>query len=253
MSFIQVVPFQLIPFAPLQMALLEEVTQRLQVVKQKTDAVVESVTASQGSLSETAAQTKSVLTQIRNQAVENPTANRVSEFTSSATEKLFETTTATLNSVTDATGKASTSLEDTFQKVGNLNNSIQEATQAAIRSLMNDWLSEHPIMGWLFHHPVMTLVLILVSLLLLFGLFQAIFRVIEQFWVTLFKSPLLLGKTLLGFRAVNSVEPVHSSGIVSTSGSEQVSQLLARLDQIQQEQKKILQELAALRENKKLP
>lgn len=242
--------------ALLQIALPSAVSERLQSVKQKTNAVVESVTQSQGSLPETAEQAKSGLTQIRNQAleslnqVESHTTNQVSGYSSLAQEKLTETTTATLNRMTEASGKASASLEETLQKVATIKSSVSEATQVAIRSLVNDWLTEHPVIAWLVQHPLMTLLLIVVGIVLVWGLFQAVFRVIEQFWVAILKSPLFLGKTLLGLRAIKSVEPVQRSGV--GSDSEQVKQILARLDHIQQEQEKILRELAALRKNETL-
>jgi ElaB/YqjD/DUF883 family membrane-anchored ribosome-binding protein len=245
----------MISLALLQIALPSAVSERLQSVKQKTDAVVESVTQSPGSLPETAEQAKSGLTRMRNQAVEtlnqvkNEATDQVSGYSSLAQEKLTETTTATLNRMTEASGKASASLEGTLQKVTTIKSSVSEATQVAIRSLVSDWLTEHPVVAWIVQHPLLTLLLIVVGIVLLWGLFQAVFRVIEEFWVSILKSPLFLGKTLLGLRAMKSVDLGQPSGAFADADSEQVRQILARLDLIQQKQEKILRELAALRKD----
>lgn len=132
-------------------------------------------------------------------------------------------------------------------KLDNLKYSVREVTQVTIQSMMNEWLQEHPLFNWILHHPIATLVLVVISIVLLLGLLQAIFRLIEKFWLTVLKSPLLLGKLLLGSRTVKSREMAHPSGVVSDLDTEQISQILVKLETIQQEQQAILQELAALR------
>ncbi|NJL20636.1 MAG: hypothetical protein HC895_07175 [Leptolyngbyaceae cyanobacterium SM1_3_5] len=55
-----------------------------------------------------------------------------------------------------------------------------------------DWLQAHPLFEQAIDHPLLTLGLLFVVLLLLSGLIQAIARLTEQIWLGILRSPVLL-------------------------------------------------------------
>jgi hypothetical protein len=117
--------------------------------------------------------------------------------------------------------------------------------QTAIASLVYDWFEQHPIIFWLFSHPLISSLIVLVIIFLLWRLFNAIAALIDRTCIWLLQSPLLVGKSLFLWRkrATTSAEKLVSQ----MTDSEKLTYILTKLEVIEQQQKLIVQEIAALK------
>lgn len=68
---------------------------------------------------------------------------------------------------------------------------------SALVAIAQAWLQDHPLLAWLLYHPLISLGLLAIAVLLLWSLFQAFVEITQQFWVRLLKVPLHLGRWLL--------------------------------------------------------
>jgi hypothetical protein len=129
----------------------------------------------------------------------------------------------------------------------------------AVSSYFSQWLAQHPYLAWSIGHPLPSLGLVLVAILLLWGLIKAIGRGVEQIWIFLLKTPFKLlqpifsriwgsiwrrlGNTSYTTDALTNdlaVKPAHSNV------PERVDLILDRLHALNQEQQILLGELSTL-------
>lgn len=117
--------------------------------------------------------------------------------------------------------------------------------QTAIASLVYDWFEQHPIIFWLFRHPLISSLIVLAIIFLLWRLFNAIASLIDRTFIWLLQSPLLVGKSLFrwGKRSTASAEKLVSQ----MTDSEKLTYILTKLEAVEQQQKLIVQEIAALK------
>jgi hypothetical protein len=117
--------------------------------------------------------------------------------------------------------------------------------QTAIASLVYDWFEQHPIIFWLFSHPLISSIIVLVIIFLLWRLLTAIATLVDRTCIWLLQSPLLVGKSLFrwGKRSTSSAEKLVSQ----MTDSEKLTYILSKLEAIEQQQKLIVQEIAALK------
>ena len=155
----------------------------------------------------------------------NPLKNRASSLLNGATEK-------------------ASSLDDYF--VDNISNSVG--------SRWNVWLLNHPFFAWLVNHPVISLIgsliVIVLTVRLLLTIYRAIANTIDRMWLWILRSPFLLLKLLFGWE-VKPKTTAASTTITNyevTNNPEQLQEIMARLDLIQQQQQQIIQELAQLKQ-----
>ena len=126
----------------------------------------------------------------------------------------------------------------------NLVNSLWEALSAPFQA----WLAQHPLMFWLASHPVWLIAVSLVMLLLLAGLLRAVAGLTEQLWLALLRLPIWLVQWI--WRAVflllrpvlSKAEPPSSSAPTAS----RLSELLARLERLRQEEQELMQEIKSL-------
>ncbi len=118
---------------------------------------------------------------------------------------------------------------------------ISRSIEDAVSSYFNHWFQEHPLIWWLIGHPGWSLLILLLSIALCVGLLGVIGRGIEQFWIWLLRTPLkILQPTIMWFWRKFPKQP---SSISMAASDQQLSVLVSRLLQIQQEQDKLMQEL----------
>lgn len=126
-----------------------------------------------------------------------------------------------------------------------MNQVATNRVQAVFGSAVDQWLDVHPVLAWFVHHPFVTAGLVLLLLLLLQGLFGAIARFSERFWLSLFQSPLKLGRWFFGMGA-KSLKFVASREPTASDRQTRLTAILDRLEVIRREQETLLQELKSL-------
>ena len=119
---------------------------------------------------------------------------------------------------------------------------------------MNAWLSEHPLIFWMYNHPLIALISILLTTILtirlLVTIYRAIAKAIDSLWLGILRSPWRLVKFLFGWstqpKAINSPTAITSYEV--TNNSQQLQMIAARLDRIEQQQLQIIEDLAELKQ-----
>ena len=118
----------------------------------------------------------------------------------------------------------------------------------AARYAVDSWLAEHISILWLLQHPLISVVGLVIALVLFARLLVAIAYLIDRLWLWILRLPITL------FQAIFSSEetakddlPTTINNYELTNHSQEFEQILQRLNAIEQQQKKILQELAILK------
>jgi hypothetical protein len=142
----------------------------------------------------------------------------------------------------------------TTETASAIDNYLVDGISNSIGSGITAWLTEHPIIAWFIHHPIIAIltsfaVIILVVRLLL-TIYRAIANTIDRIWLGILRSPWRLIKLLFGWetkpKSVTSNTTVTNYEV--TRDSQQLQEIMDRLDQIQQQQQVIIQDLALLKQ-----
>lgn len=122
-----------------------------------------------------------------------------------------------------------------------------DAMQNAFGGAMQQWMMEHRMWGWLIQHPLISVGLLLVLLVLLQGLLSALAQLIQRAGWALLRSPWKLSQWLLGFSA-KSFQAALTSNTKREAESKQqrLSEIVSRLETLKQEQDALLQEVKAI-------
>ena len=168
--------------------------------------------------------------------------------TDSAIKGINTVTTYSSDRLSDITEQAKTSLEGSLNQADNLSGYLINSMQTRLNSLLNSWLANHPIMFWLSQHPIITLVTAFVLGVILWRLLTAIAFVItntiDKVWLWVFRSPILLFKSLFG---VNEKVVAEEEHLELTINPAQFKQIINQLNQITAQQKLIIQEIKTLK------
>lgn len=108
------------------------------------------------------------------------------------------------------------------------------------------FLEAYPLIGWLVAHPLWGLLAVGLGLLLLAGLWSAIARLTENFWLALVRLPFRLSAA--AFSAVTSLwfrrgRPERGE---PRTDPNRLTEIVTRLDLLQQEQAALMQEMRTL-------
>lgn len=150
---------------------------------------------------------------------------------------------------------ASSWLNQVTERTVSIDNYLIESVSNSVNSGINHWLSHHPLLAWLVSHPLITLIIgFVISVLiirLLVTIYQAIAHMIDRLWLWILRSPWLLMKFLFGW----SAKPVTTESTITnyevTQNPEQLQEIMLRLDKIQQQQERIIRDLAQLKQRPK--
>lgn len=117
-----------------------------------------------------------------------------------------------------------------------LSKSVQEAIDSSIR----DWLQSHWPLGWIVTNLWLSLLLLLISIVLFWGLLGALGRGVQQGWIWVLRSPL----KLLGL-----LQP-KANGLLKRfrlpDREQRIAAVMQQLATNQQQQVQLLAELSAL-------
>ncbi len=103
----------------------------------------------------------------------------------------------------------------------------------------------HPFWAWLVSHPFWSLGLVFVVLVLLRGLLGAIAHFVEQVWLAILRSPLVLSKWLLGL-GTKSFHLAIAEKREGDAKQQRLTEIVNRLEMLKQEQSELLQEVKTL-------
>lgn len=124
---------------------------------------------------------------------------------------------------------------------------VADAMQNAFGGAMQQWMAEHRMWGWLIQHPLVSVGLLLVLLVLLQGLLSAIAQLIQRAGWALLRSPWKLSQWLLGFSAKSfQAALAPSTKREAESQQQRLCELMDRLEVLKQEQDALLQEVKAI-------
>jgi hypothetical protein len=124
---------------------------------------------------------------------------------------------------------------------------VTDAMQRAFGGAMQQWMAEHQFWAWLLQHPLISVGLLLVLLVLLQGVLSAIAQFIQRAGLALLRSPWQLSQWLFGFSA-KSLQAALTPGTKRDTESKQqrLSEIVDRLEMLKQEQDVLLQEVKAI-------
>ena len=169
--------------------------------------------------------------------------------TDSAVKGINTVTTYSSDRLNDLTEKAKISLEDSFNQADNFTSYLLSSMQTGFNSLLHDWFAHHPLMFWLYQHPLITLITTFVLGVILWRLLAAIAFVItsaiDKVWLWVFRSPVLLLKSLFGS---GEKIPAAEDKLEITINPAQFKQIINQLNQITAQQQLIIQEINTLKQ-----
>ena len=149
--------------------------------------------------------------------------------------------------------KASSLFQNATEKATSLDDYLVDNIGGSINSRWDAWLSQHSFIAWLVNHPIISLISGLITAVLVIRLLATVYRAIanaiDRMWLWILRSPFLLLKFLFGWEP----KPKKPSNLTVTNyevtnDPEQLQQIMLRLDKIQQQQEKIIQDLARLKQ-----
>lgn len=147
------------------------------------------------------------------------------------------------------------SLFDRFtQQATSVDDYLVDGIGNSLNSRFTIWLTHHPYIAWLINHPLISvvsgLIAIILTVRLLVTIYNAIATTIDRMWLAILRSPLKLLKLLFGWQPKRETENIGAivTNYEITKDTEQIQQILVRLDRIQQQQQQIIQDIAQLKQ-----
>jgi hypothetical protein len=131
---------------------------------------------------------------------------------------------------------------------------ISESIERAIGNYFSQLVFAHPYLAWTIAHPLAILGLLLLAIFSLRGLFQAIGRGIDRVWLFLLTTPFkLLQPIFKGIWSLilsrfghNNPSREIETPTIANPANDRITVVVARLQQLSQEQDILIQELATL-------
>ena len=148
--------------------------------------------------------------------------------------------------------------ENNLNKENKITELISHTIQSSLDSFWNNWVSEHRVLGFFLSHPLFTTFVLVAIILTIWGFIQIIPRLLVNFWLKVFKSPFILGKSLLKSNIDNSETNItHTDSVNLWKQNEYLDKISRQLEKIlehqlriEKEQKKILTRLKLLEKEK---
>lgn len=179
-------------------------------------------------------------------------------------DNILQTTETVKNNLSEASDRAiTTTITQTAQITDNVNNITTKALENAIDFTIKNWLNQHPVLFWLVTHPIWTLIIFLFVIFLIFGLFEAVTTLIKSLWLFIFKMPEKLVRktanlTIITFQNIGNQifwpQNSHQNKLKLTKignksdRQQRIAEILDRLEQLKQEQNRLLTEIAEMLE-----
>jgi hypothetical protein len=123
-----------------------------------------------------------------------------------------------------------------------ITNNWIEALQSTLAQPLQRWLADHPLAGWLVVHPLWLLALVVVAILLFAGLWSALARLTEGFWLTLVRLPFQISVWLFTSLA-SGLTQQWARAAKPDPAPDRLSEIMVRLESLQTEQETLLKEM----------
>jgi uncharacterized membrane protein len=122
---------------------------------------------------------------------------------------------------------------------------MDSISQTLLNSLQA-WMANHPVLAWITSHPLWSIALFFITLLLCWGLLGAIARLVHQLWMMILQAPLKLLRWIFGslFKALPALKAEEPQG-----RNQRLIAALDRLEALQQEQELLMQEVKTMLKN----
>ncbi len=218
MTFFQILISEINFKNPITGENLEKLTQKTQELKTTFHDL------QQQSL-DTVSQYKQEITNVKNQATESFKTN------------LTETTDHLTNQITVVTEKSKASLNETIEKADTLKHDLSEKINLSLDTFLHGWIQEHPLLNWLFTHPIFGIIISFVCLLLIFSLWQLIIELLKQILISILRTPWLISKFVF-LKKVN--QPLNNNYYNAQNNVN----ILGKLEAIERKQQAILEQLS---------
>ena len=128
--------------------------------------------------------------------------------------------------------------------LSNLSDAIATNLQNSIGLSIQNWLSDHPIISWIFSHPFWMLGLVLLAFFLFWGLLNLIARLTEQLWLIVLQSPIKLIYWL--FTLILKPFSIRTLEGRKQTSKEQLKDAIEQLEELKREQEKVLKKIKSL-------
>lgn len=195
------------------------------------------------------------------------------ETTDKAADKVTAIAQQAKASVVENIAQTKDSIEQLGQATGQIKHTTSQAVQLAIGSSVNDWIQTHPVvlrllqlLAWASDRPILSLVILLVTLAIAWTLIKSVGSLFEKFLLALLQLPLKLGKFLLqvSFQSFSNFsnliikqswpdrQPITSDAqnlnfaSNKQNNKRRLLEISNRLAEIGQEQNQLLQEVEAI-------
>ncbi len=122
---------------------------------------------------------------------------------------------------------------------------LTDGLQSVLLRPLQDWLLEHPVVAWFVSHPLWALALLALAILLFAGLWSAVARLTEGFWLTLVGLPFRVVTWIFTTTTV-LVMRQWSKDPATDNSPDRLGEIMARLEALQTEQENLLQEMRQL-------
>ncbi|ELS00575.1 hypothetical protein Xen7305DRAFT_00002760 [Xenococcus sp. PCC 7305] len=119
----------------------------------------------------------------------------------------------------------------------------------AIPYPIDSWLTEHISILLLLQHPLISVVGFVITLVLFARLLVAIATLIDRLWLWILRLPINLFQSIFAPREKTKETIAPTINYELSTNLETSEQILQKLNAIEQQQKRILQDLATLKKN----
>jgi len=122
--------------------------------------------------------------------------------------------------------------------MNNISDLVSNSVQSTLQSFWNNWVNNHPLMGFFISHPITAIIILIVIILTIWGIIQQIPSLLVNLWFLIFKSPFIVGKSLL---SKNNDDIITQK--INANQEELLKQILTKLESIEKEQITLKKEL----------
>ncbi len=128
-----------------------------------------------------------------------------------------------------------------------MSSAVSYNIKSTIQSLLNNWIANHPVIGFFVSHPILGLILLITIILTIWAIIQMIPVLVGRIWLFIFKSPFIFRNYL----AKNNSQKVIPENI-NFQQEKCFQQILNKLQTIEAKQNQLEKQLLQLKKIKQL-